>query len=63
VAGLPLLLALNQLVHRVLPEMPLPGLWLLFATVLLLDATALFACWLPARSAMRINSVDALRAE
>lgn len=62
-AGLPLFFGVNLLLHRAMPEMRLPGWWLLCSAALLLGVTALFACWLPARRAARVNPVDALRAE
>jgi ABC-type lipoprotein release transport system permease subunit len=46
-----------------MPEMALPGLWLLVANVAVLTVTMLLACWLPERKATRINPVEALRAE
>ena len=63
VVGVPAYLALNTVVHRAMPEMALPGLWLLVANVAVLTVTMLLACWLPARKATRINPVEALRAE
>lgn len=61
--GVPAFYGLNFLLARVMPEMHLPGVWLLAATMLVLGGTTLFACYVPARRAARINPVEALRAE
>jgi putative ABC transport system permease protein len=45
------------------PGMQLNRPSVMVGTTLLLIAVALFACWLPARRAARINPIDALRAE
>ncbi|WP_107835810.1 ABC transporter permease [Opitutus sp. ER46] len=63
VVGAPLLLALNELLRRVTSEIALPGAWVLVGNVIVLSATMLLACWLPARRAMHINPVEALRAD
>jgi predicted permease len=61
--GVPAFYGLNFLLQRVMPELHLPGVWLLGATMLVLGGTTLFACYVPARRAARINPVEALRAE
>jgi putative ABC transport system permease protein len=61
--GVPVFYALNFLLLRAMPEMHLPGIWLLGTTMLVLGGTTLFACYVPARRAAAINHVEALRAE
>lgn len=63
IVGVPAFFGLSFFLKRAMPEMHLPGMWLLGITMLVLGATALLACWLPARNATRINPVEALRAE
>jgi len=61
--GVPVFYGLNFLLQRVMPEMHLPGFWLLASTMLVLGGTTLLACFVPARRAAAINPVEALRAE
>jgi len=61
--GVPVLFMLNVFLRRTLPEVPIPGIWLLTLNVVVLCGTMLLACWLPARRATRVNPVEALRAE
>jgi predicted permease len=61
--GVPLFLVVNRLLHGALPEVALPGWWLLAANVLVLAFAMLAACFLPAHRATRVDPVEALRAE
>ena len=63
IVGIPAFLGLSLFLRRAMPGMEVPGLWLLAVTALVLAATALLACWMPARSATRINPIKALRTE
>jgi ABC-type antimicrobial peptide transport system permease subunit len=55
--------AIVRLLSRILPELGAPDPFTLAGVVVALLAVALFACWLPARRATRVNPLDALRAE
>lgn len=63
VIGIPLFYAATMLLHQSMPELQLPGLWLLGVNLLVLGTTTFVASYLPAVRATRINPVEALRAE
>lgn len=63
VLGVPLHLALSAVIRHVMPEMPIPGTWLIVANVAFLGATVLVASWMPARRAARTDPLTALRCE
>lgn len=61
--SVPLFYALNVVLRRALPEMPLPGAWLIAAALAVLTVTMAVATWLPARRAAHVDPIVALRAE
>ncbi len=63
VIGIPAYYALTTVLKNAMPAMTLPGLWLLATNIAVLSATMLFACWLPAHRATRINPTEALRSD
>jgi len=63
VIGVPAIITLGAFLGRMLPELPIPGPWLLVVNVAALAGTMLAASWLPAHRASHINPVEALRAE
>lgn len=63
VLGIPAFLLLNQVLRRSMPAMELPGLWLLALNLIVLSVAMLLATYLPARRAMRISPIEALRTE
>jgi putative ABC transport system permease protein len=63
VIGVPGYYLLTMVLRRAMPEMQLPGVWLLAINLAVLAGTMLLACYLPARRATQINPVEALRSE
>jgi hypothetical protein len=61
--GVPAFFATKVFFARVMPEMTMPGVWLLALNVAVLGLTMLFATFLPAHGATRINPIEALRVE
>lgn len=62
-AGLILALVIGRVLAQLLYQVSPLDPWAFTLAPLTLIATALFACWLPARRATRIDPVLALRAE
>jgi putative ABC transport system permease protein len=63
VLGLGGALAIARMLHSMAPDLAATDPILTVFVALVLIAVALFACWLPARRAARVNPVIALRAE
>jgi predicted permease len=61
--GLALAFGLSWVLGRAMPSIPGKDPGLVLALAAMLASATLFACWLPALRATRVNPVDALRAE
>jgi len=55
--------ALGRLLNSMMPRLANPDVITLLAVALILFVVALFASWLPARRATKVNPIEALRAE
>jgi len=54
---------LVRLLEHILPELGGPDPLVIVGVIVILLGVALFACWLPARRATRVNPIEALRTE
>jgi predicted permease len=63
ISGVAISLALLKLTQHWVPNNPMPDALDIVGVITLLTGAALFACWLPARRATKVNPVVALRAE
>ena len=63
VVGLLGAFGLVRLLAHILPELGAPDPLIVAGVVVILLGIALFACWLPARRASRLNPIEALRAK